>query len=211
MVISFSKVNPAKIFLVLHMQETYIIDKNFSRVDITENPLTRGEYEGCQFNNIDLSNFDLSNFRFTDCEFFGCNLSLASLNNTSFGEVKFKDCKMLGLRFDNCNEFGLSFSFDSCQLNHSSFYKTKIKKTIFNNTQLHEADFTETDLTGVVFSNCDFARAMFGDTILEKADFRSSYNYSINPEANRIRKAKFSLNGVVGLLNKYDIQIENTI
>jgi uncharacterized protein YjbI with pentapeptide repeats len=115
---------------------------------------------------------------------------------------------MLGLRFDSCNEFGLSFSFDSCQLNHCSFYKTKIKKTIFKNSQLQETDFAEADLTSVVFDNCNLIQAIFDHTILEKADFRTSCNYSIDPENNRIKKAKFSILGVSGLLEKYDIDIE---
>jgi hypothetical protein len=37
---------------------------------------------------------------------------------------------------------------------------------------------------------------------------RTSYNYSINPEVNRIKKAKFSTTGIAGLLHKYDIEIE---
>ena len=44
-------------------------------------------------------------------------------------------------------------------------------------------------------------------TILEKADFRTAKNYSIDPEQNRLKKAKFSLSGVVGLLRKYDIVV----
>ena len=116
---------------------------------------------------------------------------------------------MLGLRFDTCNEFGLSFSFERCQLNHSSFYKTKIKKTIFKNSQLREADFAKCDLTSSVFENCDLARASFENTNVEKADFRTSFNYSIDPEINRIKKARFSILGVSGLLDKYDIEIEH--
>jgi len=49
---------------------------------------------------------------------------------------------MLGLHFYNCSEFGLSFTFDNCNLGHSSFYKTKIKKTVFKNSHLHEVDST---------------------------------------------------------------------
>ncbi|HKO82951.1 MAG TPA: pentapeptide repeat-containing protein, partial [Chitinophagaceae bacterium] len=119
--------------------------------------------------------------------------------------------KMLGLRFDNCSEFGLAFSFDTCSLNHSSFYQTKIKKTGFRNSQLQEVDFTECDLSQSVFDNCDFTNAKFENTLLEKADFRTSFNYSIDPEINKIKKAKFSLPGVTGLLNKYDIEIENKV
>jgi len=115
---------------------------------------------------------------------------------------------MLGLYFENCNQFGLSFSFDNCNLTHSSFYQTILKKTIFKNSQFHEVDFAECDLTSCVFDNCDLAKATFKNTILEKVDFRTSFNYSINPEINRIKKAKFSLSGIVGLLDKYDIQID---
>jgi len=51
-------------------------------------------------------------------------------------------------------------------------------------------------------------RATFENTALEKVDLRTGFNYSINPEINRIKKAKFSLQGVLGLLDKYDIEIE---
>jgi fluoroquinolone resistance protein len=48
----------------------------------------------------------------------------------------------------------------------------------------------------------------FDRTNLEKADFRTSFNYSISPESNRIKKARFSLSGIAGLLDGYDIEIE---
>ena len=186
------------------MQENFTQDQTFEQNDLPE----KGAYENCIFNSCNFAGGDLSEFQFIDCEFNGCNLSLLKLNKTAFREVKFKDCKMLGLRFETCSEFGLFFSFDGCQLNHSSFYKTKIKKTIFKNSHLQETDFAETDLTGAVFDNCNLIHAIFDHTILEKADFRTSYNYSINPEINRIKKAKFSVLGVSGLLEKYDIEIE---
>jgi fluoroquinolone resistance protein len=33
-------------------------------------------------------------------------------------------------------------------------------------------------------------------------------NYNINPETNTLKKAKFSLEGVKGLLGEYDLVIE---
>lgn len=184
--------------------ENYIQDKTFDK----SNSLTKGEYENCIFNNCNLADQDLSQFRFTDCTFRGCNLSLAKIIKTSFQDITFKDCKMLGLRFDTCHEFGLAFSFEGCQLHHASFYKLKIKKTVFKNSQLQETDFAEADLTAAVFENCNLAQAVFDHTTLEKADFRTSYNYSLDPELNRIKKAKFSILGAAGLLDKYDIDIE---
>ena len=50
--------------------------------------------------------------------------------------------------------------------------------------------------------------AIFDNTILEKSDFRTSYNYAMNPEINSIKKAKFSLQGIPGLLGKYNIEVE---
>ncbi|KAA6340346.1 Pentapeptide repeat protein MfpA [termite gut metagenome] len=116
---------------------------------------------------------------------------------------------MLGFRFDNCNDFMLSVGFENCSLNFSSFYKIKIKKTIFKNSQLREVDFSECDLTGSVFENCDLMQTTFNSTTIERTDFRTSYNYSIDPEKNRIKKARFSLFGVLGLLDKYDIKIDH--
>ncbi|MHB1107356.1 MAG: pentapeptide repeat-containing protein [Lutibacter sp.] len=84
----------------------------------------------------------------------------------------------------------------------------KLKNTKFNKCKLQEVDFSETDLTNASFNNCDLIGSIFNATILEKADFRTSYNYSIDPEINRLKKAKFSLQGVVGLLGKYQIEIE---
>lgn len=84
-----------------------------------------------------------------------------------------------------------------------------MKATRFINCNLKEADFTETDLTGSLLIDCDLLGAIFEKTILEKADLRTSFNFSIDPELNRIKKAKFSLTTVRGLLDKYNIDIEN--
>jgi len=186
----------------------YIEDKLFDRIKFKEAALEKGEYENCVFKQCDFSNTNLSEFKFSNCEFISSNLSLAVLTKTAFRDVTFNECKILGLHFENCNEFGLSFTFESCQLNHSSFYKTKIKKTIFKNSLLKEVDFTECDLTASIFENCDLNNATFDNTIIEKVDFRTAFNYSINPELNRIKKAKFSIEGISGLLSKYDIDIE---
>lgn len=168
----------------------------------------KGDYEQCVFKGIDCSGATLSDYKFIDCSFQDCNLSMANISRAAIREVKFIDCKLLGLRFDTCNQFGLAFSFEGCQLNHASFFKTKIKKTIFRNTQLQETDFTEADLSGALFDNCNLLQAAFENTMLEKADMRTSFDYSINPETNRIKGARFNVHGIAGLLDKYGIIIE---
>ena len=122
--------------------------------------------------------------------------------------MHFKDCKLIGLHFENCNGFLFAVGFQGCQLNLSSFYQRDLKNTLFKNCNLQEVDFVETDLTSSTFDNCDLTNAIFENTNLQKVDFRTSFNYSIDPELNRIKKAKFSRMEVVGLLNKYNIEIE---
>ncbi len=68
--------------------------------------------------------------------------------------------------------------------------------------------FTNANLSNSVFDNTDLADAVFNGTDLKEADFRAANNYIIDPELNNIKKAKFSLHGVVGLLAKYSIRIE---
>ena len=186
------------------MSETYIADKTISN----RNSIEKGEYENCTLVGCDFSEGNLSGFKFIDCTFIECNLSLVNLTNTVFREVQFLECKLLGLRFEDCNDFGLSFSFESCQMTHSSFYKMKLKKTVFKACQLIGVDFTEADLSGACFDGCELNEAVFLQTNLEKADFRNAIGYEIDPEQNRIKSAKFSLQGVPGLLLKYGINIE---
>jgi uncharacterized protein YjbI with pentapeptide repeats len=69
-------------------------------------------------------------------------------------------------------------------------------------------DFMESDLTEVLFDNCNLRRAVFMDTIANKADFSTSYDYTIDPEKNKLKKAVFSTDGLKGLLEKYNIVVK---
>jgi uncharacterized protein YjbI with pentapeptide repeats len=190
------------------MERNYFEEIVFDKKDFTETPIQKGEYEHCTFNGCDFSNTDLSHITFSECTFNGCNLSLAKLTNTGMRNITFTDCKLLGLHFEDCSDFLFAVHFDKCILNLSSFFKQKMKKTNFKSCSLHEVDFTEADCTLAVFDHCDFTGAKFEMTNLEKADLSTSFNYSIDPENNRIKKAKFSMEGIAGLLDKYDIEIE---
>lgn len=191
------------------MAQAYTADRTYADSESSKTEFAGAEFENCTFAGCNLSNADFTSTRFVDCSFVTCNLSLITLSQTVFRDVKFNQCKMLGLLFYNCHPAGLSVTFDGCTVNHSSFYKAKLKKTIFNNTQLQEVDWTECDLTNSVFNHCDLLGAKFENSILEQVDFRTAFNYSIDPQLNRIKKAKFSVKGIAGLLDKYDIKIED--
>jgi uncharacterized protein YjbI with pentapeptide repeats len=190
------------------MQNGITENETFNRQDYTPVGLPEGEYSHCTFNECNLADSDLSGIVFTDCIFSHCNLSMTKLKNTTLSNVQFDNCKLLGLHFNDCNKFLLSPAFRDCQLNYSIFYQLKLKKIRFANCSLEETDFSQADLAGAVFEHCNMNLAVFDNTILEGADLRSAYNYSIDPEKNRLRKARFSAAGLAGLLYKYQILIE---
>lgn len=185
-----------------------IEEKLFERNDFSIDKLPVNEYENCRFMNCNFYSSNLMNVTFRECTFDSCDFSLAKLGNTTLNDVKFVGCKLVGVQFEECNPFLFSVDFENCVLKLAVFYKIKLKKTHFKNCNLQETDFSETDLTSSIFDNCDLQRAIFHKTILEKVDFRTSFNYSIDPEANRIKKARFSRTGIAGLLDKYGIEIE---
>jgi uncharacterized protein YjbI with pentapeptide repeats len=187
--------------------ENYFSEQEFANKDGAAQPLPIAEYEACTFINCSFSNANVSKCSFIDCHFQHCDCSNTNLHQTIIRDVSFQDCKMLGLHFNACNDFLFSATFKNCTLNFSSFYKLKLKGILFKDCTLHEVDFAECDLTGAFFDNCDLKGTVFDRTILEKADFSTAYNYTINPENNRIKKAKFSTDGLAGLLGKYDIKV----
>ena len=178
------------------------------KLDFSITGFEKGEYESCTFHSCNFSEVDLTRIVFVDCLFVDCNLSLVKTTNLVLRRVQFKGCKMLGFHFEHCNGLLLSVGFEKCMLNLSTFYRLSLKKTKFVDCALQEVDFTECDLTDSKFDGCDLSMAIFRSTNLEKADFRSSYNYAIDPGFNTIKKAKFSLSGLPGLLDQYDLEIE---
>ncbi len=190
------------------MENLLHTNKTFEKVNYIDKKVNYREFEDCVFKNCDFSNSDFSNTTFMDCEFIDCNLSMTQLAGTSLKTVHFKDCKLLGIQFGSCTDFLFSVSFDDCVLDYSSFANKKMPKTKFNSCSMKEVSFIGTNLTSSVFENTNLAGAIFNDTQLAGVDFLTAREYKIDPEFNPMRKAKFSTQGIIGLLDKYDIKIE---
>jgi len=177
-------------------------------MDFSNGKLSKAEYDSVAFSDCNFSKANLSGVSFINCAFSTCDMSLVKVNNTAFNNVMFIQCKLLGIDFSRCKDFLLSFSFENCILDFASFFKKKIKKTIFKNCSIKEVDFTETDLTESRFLDSDLTLAVFQQSIIEKADFRTANNFGIDLEANKVKNARFSSAGLSGLLLKYPIIID---
>lgn len=169
--------------------------------------LERAEYENCHFIQCSFNEINLSNYIFSDCVFEACDLSNVKIANTSFKGVQFSQCKLIGIKFEEVNPFLFDVSYDLSILNFASFYKLKLKATKFVHCNLQDVDFSGSDLSDCIFDGSDFRGATFDGTILKHANFRSAYNFSIDPSRNQLAKAKFSKDNCLGLLDHLKIEI----
>jgi uncharacterized protein YjbI with pentapeptide repeats len=134
-------------------------------------------------------------------------MSNVNLNNASLKNVTFKDCKLLGVNFSECKDFLFYIKLDNCNADYCSFANKKMSKTCFYHCSLKDTNFTNTILNNSLFEHCNLANALFNKTNLKEANMETAFNFIIDPELNEIKKCKFSINGLLGLLAKYDIVV----
>lgn len=189
------------------MKEQIHLHKTFDKVIYTGQKVSSREFENCIFQHCDFSNTAFLSSTFMDCEFINCNLSMLELPSSSLKNVVFKNCKLLGIAFDACDDFLFQVTVDNCLLDFASFANKKMPRTRFSESSLKEVSFVGTHLKQSVFENCDLTRALFNRSDLTECNFTTAINYQIDPEFNVLKKARFSLQGIPGLLEKYDVTI----
>ena len=186
-------------------EEIYHTTQIFSQIPSTGTRETI--FNDCTFKGIDFTEFSFFGCDFVNCKFIACNLSMVKFGYIGFDDTYFTDCKLIGADFTATKEFLFNVHFTACILDYVAFMKKKNRKAKFVNCSLKGTDFSEADLTLSVFRKCDLTAAVFMRTTLNQVDFVEAYNFSIDPEQNQIRKAKFATDGLVGLLHKYAILV----
>ncbi len=181
--------------------------QHYNMQDDLPNQWAGHTFEQCTFQKLSLSQVFLAGANFIDCRFEQCNLSRAIVKNTQFNDVSFADCVLQGVDFGSCNTFGFHVDFQTCQLDQSLFVGRRLVKAKFVECSLKSVLFVRCDMTSVLFDRCDLELAKFDDNNLTQADFTTSFNIALDPDENRLKKAKFSLYSLPGLLTKYGLSI----
>ena len=166
------------------------------------------QFDDCTFENCDLTSANFFGCDFINCTFNNCNLSMVKFGHNGFDKVEFMNCKLVGVDFTHTKDFLFTINFTNCILDYAAFMKKKNRKACFDKCSLKGADFSESDLTSTVFDQCDLSAAVFMRSVLNGANFVSSFNFTIDPEKNLLKKAKFSAQGLVGLLANYGIVVD---
>ena len=180
-------------------------DQVFEKITHLPAGTKQTQFEDCTFKNCDLTEANFNGCSFVKCTFENCNLSMVKFAQVGLDQIQFTDCKMVGADFSNAKDFLFGVNFSNCILDYAAFMKKKNRKAKFENCTLKGADFTEADLTDTKFLNCDFDCAIFMQSALNGTNFITAFNYTIDPERNSLRKAKFATSGLAGLLTNYGI------
>lgn len=180
--------------------------ETISNINFSLQTSEREDYEKCEFVNCTFS--DLSQLNFISCTFKSCNLSNCKVNNAKLQDIAFIDYKLLGINFFQAKDFAFAVYFEKCNLDYVSFDSKKLNKSEFKNCKMHDVNFTKADLTKTTFIDCDLYEAIFAQTNLSGVDLTSIKNFSIDPEINNLKKAKFVSQDLERLLYKYDITIK---
>ncbi|HTM97238.1 MAG TPA: pentapeptide repeat-containing protein [Pedobacter sp.] len=183
----------------------YYQDKIFDRVSFPIKGTKETQFEDCSFKSCDFTDVNFTGCDFSNTTFENCNLSMVKLGYIGLDKVHFTDCKLVGSDFSNVKDFLFTVGFTNCILDYAAFMKKKNRKCKFSNCSLKGTDFSEADLSESVFDRCDLSGAVFMQTILNGSNFTTAYNFTIDPEKNLLRKAKFSSEGLAGLLTTYGI------
>jgi uncharacterized protein YjbI with pentapeptide repeats len=183
------------------------VGETFSNLDCSAQEITGVEFDSCDFRSCIFAKASLRKCRVLDCAFESCDFSLIKVANTRLRDVRFKDCKMIGINWAP-TAGALDLAFEHCQLDYSIFAGLDLRRIKLIRCSARETDFSDSSLKEAVFTGTDFQGARFVNTDLTKADLRGATNYQIDPIANRLHRARFSMPEAVSLLRGLDISIE---
>jgi uncharacterized protein YjbI with pentapeptide repeats len=167
------------------------------------------EFFACRLERCDFTEADLSGCRFEDCRFVACNFSNPIIKRARFANAVFEECKVVGINFYACDQLVFDVEFDRCHILNCNFSDLKMKLSKFKACDLRGCDFQNTYLVEAVFDKSSFTETLFHACDLEKASFRGARGYSIDPRANKIAKATFSVPEVLSLVECFGIRIED--
>ena len=181
---------------------------DYASVDFSGQDLRDHSFETCAFTSCRFREMELSRASFCSCAFKDCEIVLATLNQTRLNGAFFDSCKIVGLNFADCSDFGLSLAFKDCVVGSSVLFGKSLRKMKLLDCRLLDCDFGDCDLREADFSGSIFKNVVFHNCNLEKADFRTAQGYAIDPLANKIRGARFALPEAQSFLAFLGIRID---
>ena len=192
---------------LLSDKKTSYYKEKFTGVTYTSQKMEDKEFEDCVFEKCIFIECVFESCRFIDSSFSECSISAPKAFNSQFTNVTFSDSKIMGFDWTKAKNVRL-LTFKRCDISYSNFSYLRLPNLKLLECVAREVNFNGADLSEGVFTKTDFSLSVFSATNLTKADFRTSFNYSIDFKFNTLKKAKFSLPEAISLLSSLDITLE---
>ena len=187
--------------------DAYYEDRCFTGITYRAVELQEIEFFQCRFDGCQFIECVFRRCRFEQCTFEKCDLSVMKPLESRFTDVRFLKSKLLGVDW-TLAATPATAAFRGCNINHSTFQRLMLPKLELAECTAREVDFTGANLTKAEFTRTDFLGSRFVETNLSGADFSHATNYAIDPTANRVKKAVFTLPEALSLLSAFDIVLK---
>jgi fluoroquinolone resistance protein len=187
--------------------DVYYEERDFMGVSCRGIEIREVEFFQCRFDGCQFLECVFRDCRFEQCVFEKCDLSVVKPLESRFTDVRFLKSKMLGIDW-TLAATPATLAFQNCIVSHSMFQKLSLRNLEMSDCIAHEVDFTSANLTKANVARTDFLNSRFVDVNLNGADFSHATNYAIDPTANRLKKAVFTLPEAMSLLSAFDIVLK---
>lgn len=183
----------------------------FTKLHEEKSIFSKIEFYDCTFTSCYFLECTFEKCIFTNCTFENCDISAIKVFNSKFVDVVFKDSKVIGVDWTKAGGLGsklpLSLQFFNTIINYSSFYGLTLPHFVLTKSTAREVDFGSAKMSEANMQGTDFTESKFHNCYLYKADFQGATNYLIDPSANYVKKAKFSLPEAISLLRGFEVEI----
>ncbi|SFI36086.1 Pentapeptide repeat-containing protein [Paenibacillus sp. UNC496MF] len=191
--------------------ESEYYDESFGELRFEEEKLEGVRFYDCVFTDCHFAGTAFRDCKFSGCSFVRCDLNGVRIADTAFAQASFTGSKLVGVNWTEADWPRIAvpglLKFEGCTLNHATFIGLELPQCVFNGCLAKDVDFREANLAQADMRDTDFSESLFGDTDLRGADFSDAVNYQIDPGANRLSQAMFSLPEALSLLHHMDIRL----
>lgn len=191
--------------------EMEYIDQSFKGLALNGDELRGSEFDSCSFDDCSFADAIWRDCQFTNCLFRNCDLSLLQVPISDFLATRFDGCRLIGVDWTraawNSIRLDSTIGFANCTLSHSTFIGLRLRGLQLVESVATNVDFREADLARANFANTDLRNSLFINTDLSGADLSRARHYTIAPQQNKLKQAKFSLPEAMSLLYNLDITL----
>jgi fluoroquinolone resistance protein len=186
----------------------YIENRTLEGIHSENVSLYDSTYADCGFSSCSFTKADLSNTTFSGCTFRNCEFVMCKIDGTSFSGCSFISSRLTGMDFTEVSPYGFSPAFEGCLLDSCTFSGNTLSGTHFTETTLRNTDFTNCIMKNTSFGGTRFQSSVLLGCMLEGADFRTASGYAIDPSANKLHGAHFTLPEAASFLKFIGVSLD---